>query len=459
MKKLRKLIILGSATVLTAASLTTSTWAWFKINSTAKVESFDFEVVGGLGFEVSIDGTNYYSDLNTEQIQKAIAVSYDPSIYQIKAYDADGNSAPETLYKLNSSSNEFEALSDEEAEKEVAQVMKNIKLLPATTKDGVNFTDLFNSTYYTTSGRFLEFGVYFKTTSDNTKDNIKYDIYLNGYEGQNKYGDNLVRTIFTSKTTEISLSANMTVALPNADGTKTIQTLQSANGDKITVYSSNAARISTTVSNLTKVVESYTVTTDTDYDSSKTYYILSSENEYEEVTITEFADGVTYYEYIPASEFYAEDASTSVIYEINDTENLNTDLGSYATDYDEVLADGESHTNNYYLYNKDCNAMYTYYNNLRSEDSGLTGRELDYDNLPQNIVRTLPTKDSSSITKAATASEASESAYYPIATLASGEDAKLIKFRVWLEGWDADCFDGLTNAIDVRLAFSSKQTR
>jgi hypothetical protein len=102
--------------------------------------------------------------------------------------------------------------------------------------------------------------------------------------------------------------------------------------------------------------------------------------------------------------------------------------------------------------------MYTYYNNLRSEGRGLTDQELDYNDIPQNIIRTLPTKNSSELIKASSIGEADDSKYYPIVSLESGAEAKLVTFRVWLEGWDADCFDGLSNSIEMRLAFSSKNT-
>ena len=44
-----------------------------------------------------------------------------------------------------------------------------------------------------------------------------------------------------------------------------------------------------------------------------------------------------------------------------------------------------------------------------------------------------------------------------ITTLSSGEDGKLITFRIWLEGWDADCFDGIGGSIQSQLSFSSKR--
>lgn len=448
-KRVRKLIMLSASTVMAAASLVTTTYAWFKINATAKVENFDFEVVSGLGFEVSIDGKNYYGDLNMLQMQKAIVASYDSSLYKILPYDENGDK-PDTLYKFIGS--DYKALTDSEAENEIKEVFKKIKLLPATTKNGRDFTDLFNGTYTTTSGRFLEFGVYFKATSDNPKDKLKYDIYLNGYDGVDERGNQMVDTIFTSKTTDVKLNANMNAVITDPDGNKTITELKSSENDKITVYSSNAARISTTVSNFTHFDAKHFVTSDATYDETKTYYTYDIQTDvYQEFEGDEFQENVTYYEFMDAYDAYIVDENSSLIYEINDTEHPYTDLGSYATNYSDT-----SDMDKYYLYNCDCNAMYTYYNNLKAQGK-LVDKELDYDELPTNIIRTLPAKKSSDIIKASSPSEATDSKYYPITTVESGADAKLVTFRVWLEGWDADCFDGLSNSIDMRLAFSSKR--
>ncbi len=451
-RRVKKLIMLSVSTLMAASSLATSTYAWFKLNSTATVENFNFEVVSGLGFEVSIDGVHYYTSLDLTQMKKAMVASYDPSMYQIRGVDEEGNDKADVLYKYNGS--QFKELPESNAEAEMQAVLNKIKLLPATTLNGRDVADLYNGIYSTTSGRFLEFGVYFKATSDNPNDNLKYDIYMNGYDGLEDRGDQMVDTIFTSKTTNVPLSASMTAVRYSADGSKYVEELTSAGGGRIIVYSSNAARISTTESIYTYHPEKYYETTDQEIDTTKTYYTKDGLN-YNIYEGIEFIEDVIYYEYQPEYYSYDVNENSSLIYEINDTENLNTDLGSYATNYSEYNpTDQES--NNYYLYNCDVNAMYTYYNHLRT-DGNLQGKALDYNGLPKNIIRALPTRKSSDINKASSPSEANDSTYYPITTVESGADAKLITFRVWLEGWDADCFDGLSNSIDLRLAFSSKR--
>jgi hypothetical protein len=72
---------------------------------------------------------------------------------------------------------------------------------------------------------------------------------------------------------------------------------------------------------------------------------------------------------------------------------------------------------------------------------------MPYETLPKTI-KSLPTKSSDNITS---------NDYDTIVQVKSGEAEKLVTFRVWLEGWDADCFDGLSKKIDVRLALGSKK--
>ena len=115
------------------------------------------------------------------------------------------------------------------------------------------------------------------------------------------------------------------------------------------------------------------------------------------------------------------------------------DLGSYATDYNKEtdtsdLADTQKAELDK-LYNAETNAMFTYYNNLRPN---AMIDKLPYAQKPETI-RSLMGDDLPVVT-----------------TVKSGSDAKLVTFRFWLEGWDADCFDGLAKSISVQLSFQSK---
>lgn len=441
---LRKLILGLSAIGMLSLTLSTSTYAWFKLNATAKVENFDFEVIGGKGFMVSIDGGTYTNDLKLEQIQKAITVAYGSGKYELGyETDEDGKiTESDVLYAItydvagNKIKNKVSNV-----EGTIESVMKEIELLPVTTKNGIKFTDLYNSTISTSSGRFLEFGVYFKSTSSNPNDKLRYDIYLDGYGGLDNDGNKVLPTRFTSSITEVSLNAGMNTIEYVTDGENTVKQLKNyAAGGKINVYSSNAARISTVSSNKTHFDESWNLTSDEKFVEGKKYYIHTLDG-YEEATVLvdEDVEENKYFEYVAPYDKYVADESTALIYELNDTENSYTDLGSYASDYD-----GQTGTDEYYLYSSRCNAMFTYYNNLKRSAQI---SPMDYSSLPTTI-KSLPTKSSDDI---------NSSDYKAITTVASGEDAKYVTFRVWLEGWDADCFDGLTKSINVRFTFGSKR--
>ncbi len=443
---LRKLILGVSAIGMLSLTLTTSTYAWFKISSEAKVEGFDFEVIGGKGFMVSIDGGTYTNDLKTEQIQKAIAVAYGSGRYEIGyETDQDGKiTESDVLYAISydlSGNKKKTKVTNVEAT--VEKLIREVELLPVTTKNGIKFTDLYNSSVSVSSGRFLEFSVYFKSTSNNEKDNLKYDIYLDGYGGLDNDGNKILPTKFTSSITNVPLNSGMNTFEYYEDEGVTKKRLKNYSaGEKINVYSSNAARISAVTSDLVHHNEHWKLTADEKFIEGKKYYI-STINGYEEATVLvdDDVDENTYYEYQAAYDEYVADENTSLIYEINDTENINTNLGSYATNYDEVTTD---YTNDYFEYSSKCNAMFTYYNNLKRSAQI---SPLDYEALPKTI-KSLPTDSSDKI---------KSSDYSPITTVSSGEDAKYVTFRFWLEGWDADCFDGLTKSISVRLALGSKR--
>ena len=40
-----------------------------------------------------------------------------------------------------------------------------------------------------------------------------------------------------------------------------------------------------------------------------------------------------------------------------------------------------------------------------------------------------------------------------ILTLTEEYNTQTVTFKIWLEGWDADCIDGLTKSVNVQLSF------
>lgn len=414
MKLIRKLIVGISTIGLLIMTFVSATYAWFEINSRASIENFHFEVHGGQGFQVSIDNVKYTSDLKLDQLQKVMLVEYGAGKYRLAT---DGS---QKLYEIGYDEFDNEVVSEMSQESINTAVSKYIKLLPVTSMNGRDMTDLYSSPSYASTGRFVQFSIYFKTQSDRVQDNVSYQIYLSGEEQTND--DNIVvePTRITSEKTVVGLDANM-VATINENGSKHIKQLIRVSGgqrDSIDVYSSNALRLSTT-------------------ESTKEEYLMVDENN------EPILDGEGNQK--KGIRYVANESSTK-IYELNDTENKNTDLGSYATDYTGGKSEGELDSmigqtdpledELLALYCAKFNAMYTYYNNLKP-DAKLTDRLLSYSNKPATITNL--------------------SNHDVITTVTSGEEAKLITFRVWLEGWDADCFDGLSKAVKIRLAFGSKR--
>ena len=84
--KARKLFLSVFALSAAVVTFTASTYAWFRIGSTAYVNNLEFKVISGLGFKVSIDGTNsafFTETLESKQIAAAILHKYNPDKYVI----------------------------------------------------------------------------------------------------------------------------------------------------------------------------------------------------------------------------------------------------------------------------------------------------------------------------------------------------------------------------------------
>jgi len=504
MKFLRKTIMGVSALAFTAVALTTATFAWFEIYSEVRIQGLNITANSGLGFMISVDGKTYKNDLTKEEIYGAMLVSAKPNEFGWK-YDEDTKTSTlytkslEPIYNENHEIIDY-AFDQPASESTIKLALNNIELMPLTSKDGVHITDLYNSAASAGSGRYIEFKVYFKTTGTRgeykettdivegkryyqytdsyyvnvnqigitiTTDNVsqyyykinesdpteeyktglavydpdgltkgytfykkfinvvditekaqtlvannepvfelingyQYEIYLNGEEVSNSDGGNATTispTRFTASSITGSLEADMMTYQNGVEKLLKGPTDENPTGDTFTVYGANALRMSITDNNA---------------------YSASGE------------------------------LTGSLIYELNDSENGNMDLGSYATTYSETNWVGFSDDYDLDLnhkYGHEFSASYTYYTNLKQSNS-LYNYMMDLDEIPTTI-SDLTTKDN----------EGNYKYNKPITTLSSGEDGKLITFRIWLEGWDADCFDGLEGSIQSQLSFSSKRIK
>lgn len=113
------------------------------------------------------------------------------------------------------------------------------------------------------------------------------------------------------------------------------------------------------------------------------------------------------------------------------------DLGSYATDYDKANSTDPEKEKLDKLYNAEHNAMYTYYNRLK----GNSLKKLSYNVLPDHHYNSL-------------LNERNENQI--LLCRLDGNEAVKVSFKLWLEGWDADCFDGIGEQISVQLSFVQK---
>lgn len=407
----RKLFISVITLVLLITVFTTSTYAWFRVNSSSYISGFDFTVMSGEGFLVSTYDGNYRQELDAKSLKQAMILKYDNVSYDYK----DG-----TIYRKNTDL----ALS----EQEIDSILKETILLsPVTSRDGVVITDMYKGVNEPTSGKFIEFDLYFRQVSEYASDNLIYDIflYLGDYEVDEQEGYTRVPSTITSAPTDVILAADMTLQ----DGT----VLKA--GDKVTVSSANAMRLS--ISEKTLKVEEEPGEEDTpvgpvipDEEGTEDDENLDSGIETANETGSgEGSEDEPNDPTIPEEEENPYEELNPIIYEFYNS----LDLGSYATTYD-----GDDENLNW-LYNSKTNAMFTYYNNQKA-----VGIEpLPYEELPQNVIRY-------DINSKAVRQDV-------FTQVKSGSSYSLVTFRIWIEGWDADCFDGLFESINVKLSFQGKR--
>jgi len=298
--------------------------------------------------------------------------------------------------------------------------------------------DLFDAKATASSGRYVEFDVYFRTTSqtgyrkatkydsneayyyyDDVENKwksvanvsetnyfnyytyngaeIKYDIYLNGdttyIDPVSQIESSVSPTSFTSEKVAVPLSADLVAMIDGAPVTKHKE-------ETVDVYGANAIRLSITDNN--------------NYDSNT-------------------GEGV-------------------LVYELNDSVNSSKNLGSYATKYSETYCTANEityNTDQEYMYNYQYSASYTYYSNLKGKAYDkviLYDKLYDYKNgIPSKTIK---------FDELLRDGNNNYSNNKVITTLSSNaEEATKLTFRIWLEGWDADCFDGIAGNINALLSF------
>jgi hypothetical protein len=513
MKLLRKTIMGVCALTCTAVTFTTATYAWWKNYTNATVQGLNITANSGLGFMVSVDGINYKNDLTAEEILGAMLVRYSPKEFGFnpvdgKLYTKTANPVFDENQNLTGYTYELDQPASTQT---VADAIKNIELMPLTSLDGVGITDLYNSTATAESGRFIEFQVYFKTVGNrgefkqatSVEAGKRYYSYTDPYYVPlSELSITLVNTIdidgnnipdepdvsqyyYKINGNDDSEAYKTGLAHYNKeytyykqfhhviDITEDAQNLlgddkpiyEMTNGYMYEIYLNGEEQTSDALFNNGTLIQEATHISPTRFTSNSITGHVGAD-----VTIVRNGQVVTLHgpsdTQTEGDEFTVfggnalrmsitdENAKTAskgatgtLIYELNDAVNGASNLGSYASTYSEEHAD----TDPDYSFEQDClygtrySASYTYYTNLKQSDS-LKNRLIAYSDLPTTI-KDLTSKDD----------DGNFTYNKRITTLSSGEDGKLITFRIWLEGWDADCFDGLGGTIQSQLSFSSKR--
>ena len=496
MKFLRKTIMGVSALAFTAVALTTATFAWFEIYSEVKVQGLNITATSGLGFMISVDGVNYKNDLTKEEIYGAMLCSYAPNEFGFKY---DENTKTSTLYtkianpQYDDENNliGYEYVYDQPASSTtITNALKNIELMPLTSNNGVGMHDLYNSPASAESGRYIEFQVYFKTTGTRGEYKEATEIVANKryYKRTGEYYVNVNQLGITLSDSNVSqYYYKINDADPNEEYKTGLAKYDPDNQTKGYTFYKKFYN----VVDVTEKAQSLLTAGDTVYELTNGYmyeiYLNGEEQTSDSgatISPTRFtsdsksgsvgADMVTVQNgqivtlHGPTDENPSGDsftvyganalrlsitdenaldasggASGSLIYELNDYENGDKNFGSYATTYSEAYCTANDLTFEpelKLLYGYECNAMYTYYTHLK-QSTALFNSLMNIDERPATI------KDLTGVDNKA------------FTTLSSGEDGKLITFRIWLEGWDADCFDGLGGTIQSQLSFSSKRIK
>ena len=81
----RRLLLLLIALLFTMVLFTSSTYAWFTANKTVKVSTLTVNVAAQNGIQISTDGTNWKSIIQTTDITGVHDTSYTASVNQLPA--------------------------------------------------------------------------------------------------------------------------------------------------------------------------------------------------------------------------------------------------------------------------------------------------------------------------------------------------------------------------------------
>lgn len=353
-KTRRKLITWISTMALLIVCITTSTYAWFQLNSEGWVGDFNFNFDTDEGILISVDGTNYSQGISNENLMRAMvkeAYGY--------TYDNYGNLLDKDLQTIK-----VEKLRD---------LFEEISLDAVTSKDGKKFRDYYNVDMDATSKKMYQFEIYIKLFASKSSDVVTpiYFIHdVNAMDTNTKIESEIVKYRYMNNFTSFDPT---TFEIKHYSPAKVEDENGSLVYPTIEVSAKDALRFSTQT--------------------------LVEEND-------ELVEDVKVYE-------------------------LNQGLGSYATKLDSSITENKELAK----YDATKNAGFTLLN--ASLTTPLVAME--YEDIPTKLYENFE----------------SEEAQILCNLYNSNDYTNKVKFSVWIEGYDADCFNGIGRSkINVSFGFS-----
>lgn len=221
----RKLILSSIMLAMTFTCLTSTTYAWFARNKEAWTEEFNLDIENYDGLLISIDGKNFTTSINNQNLKKACVA---------KMHNIDTNDS---------------TLTNEYVDAEFAK----IKIDGVTTSDGVSFTtiDKFNGTdgYYNIieadKYSYLAFDLYFTVEASRIADK-GYDVAFVSASYSEQAESNMPISKITSPDNLMNVYSQFTIkdATYNAGDkiqSKTCDAMRIGvnHGDEFTIYEPN----------------------------------------------------------------------------------------------------------------------------------------------------------------------------------------------------------------------------
>lgn len=242
MDRKQKVILSVVSLILLVLTSVTATFAWSISNARVYVSQIEVEISTGDGILISVrPDLNFKSSLTEEDIKEAIVVKYLGYSYK----DA---------VLVDSSQNRVDLTTSQ-----IDEVFSTIKLETTTSLDGKTFYDFNGAKQLPTSGKYVNFDLYFTALANESEENT--EIYFNyssfNYDESNK----LVKQtrILTEEEDKITTTSDSTKSNYLKANLTTIDALGnpriiSKGSEELELYASNAARFSTTCTEFSEEV-------------------------------------------------------------------------------------------------------------------------------------------------------------------------------------------------------------